>query len=82
MAWPATYLIFRDWGNWEFVRVPGREYWIDHAAGDFAGGSGGPGDPYVIETAEQLALMAKQVNLTEKSKTGTSSKWERTSTVT
>ena len=62
MAWPATYLIFRDRGNWEFVRVPGREYWIDHAAGGFAGGSGGPGDPYVIETAEQLALVAKRVN--------------------
>jgi len=62
MAWPATYLIFRDWGNWEFVRVPGREYWIDHAADGFAGGSGGSGDPYVIETAEQLALVAKRVN--------------------
>ena len=62
MAWPVTYLIFRDWGNWEFVRVPGREYWIDHAADSFAGGSGGWGDPYVIETAEQLALMAKRVN--------------------
>ena len=36
--------------------------WIDHAAGGFAGGSGSWGDPYVIETAEQLALMAKQVN--------------------
>ena len=62
MAWPVTYLIFRDWGNWEFVRVPGREYWIDHAADGFAGGSGGSGDPYVIETAEQLALVAKRVN--------------------
>ena len=62
MAWPVTYLIFRDWGNWEFVRVPGREYWIDHAADGFAGGSGGWGDPYVIETAEQLALVAKRVN--------------------
>ena len=62
MAWPVTYLTFRDRGNWEFVRVPGREYWIDHAADGFAGGSGGPGDPYVIETAEQLALMAKRVN--------------------
>ena len=62
MAWPVTYLIFRDRGNWEFVRVPGREYWIDHAADGFAGGSGGSGDPYVIETAEQLALVAKRVN--------------------
>ena len=62
MAWPVTYLIFRDRGNWEFVRVPGREYWIDHAADGFAGGSGGWGDPYVIETAEQLALVAKRVN--------------------
>ena len=62
MAWPVTYLIFRDRGNWEFVRVPGREYWIDHAADGFAGGSGSPGDPYVIETAEQLALVAKWVN--------------------
>ena len=62
MAWPVTYLIFRGRGNWEFVRVPGREYWIDHAADGFAGGSGGSGDPYVIETAEQLALVAKRVN--------------------
>ena len=62
MAWPVTYLTFRDRGNWEFVRVPGREYWIDHAADGFAGGSGGPGAPYVIETAEQLALVAKRVN--------------------
>ena len=62
MAWPVTYLTFRDRGNWEFVRVPGREYWIDHAADGFAGGSGSPGDPYVIETAEQLALVAKWVN--------------------
>ena len=36
--------------------------WTDYAAGSFAGGSGTKEDPYKIATAEQLALLAKQVN--------------------
>lgn len=36
--------------------------WQDHAAASYAGGSGTKADPYMIETAEQLAKLAKDVN--------------------
>ena len=36
--------------------------WTDYAAAAFAGGSGTKADPYQIATAEQLALLAKDVN--------------------
>lgn len=36
--------------------------WTDYAAAVFAGGSGTKADPYQIATAEQLALLAKDVN--------------------
>lgn len=36
--------------------------WTDYAANSFAGGSGTKDDPYKIATAEQLALLAKDVN--------------------
>ena len=36
--------------------------WTDHVAKDFAGGSGTKDDPYKIETPEQLAKLAKEVN--------------------
>lgn len=36
--------------------------WEDYAAADFAGGSGTAGDPYQIETPEQLAKLAKDIN--------------------
>lgn len=36
--------------------------WTDYAASAFAGGSGTKADPYRIATAEQLALLAKDVN--------------------
>lgn len=37
-------------------------FWTDYAATAFAGGSGTKADPYQIATAEQLALLAKDVN--------------------
>ena len=36
--------------------------WTDSAADSFDGGSGTKEDPYQIATAEQLALLAKDVN--------------------
>ncbi|MDD6234322.1 MAG: hypothetical protein PUB17_03995 [Lachnospiraceae bacterium] len=36
--------------------------WTDYAAASFDGGSGTKADPYKIATAEQLALLAKEVN--------------------
>ena len=36
--------------------------WTDYAATDFAGGSGTAEDPWQIETAEQLAKLAVDVN--------------------
>ena len=36
--------------------------WTDYAADAFDGGSGTKDDPYKIATAEQLALLAKDVN--------------------
>ena len=36
--------------------------WTEYAAAKFAGGTGTKGDPYQIATAEQLALLAKEVN--------------------
>ena len=36
--------------------------WTDYAAASFAGGSGTKADPYQIATAEQLALLASEVN--------------------
>ena len=38
------------------------DFWSRHYASDFAGGSGTESDPYQIETAEQLAFLAKNVN--------------------
>lgn len=36
--------------------------WADYAATSYAGGSGTQGDPYQISCAEELALMAKDIN--------------------
>ena len=36
--------------------------WANHYADSFAGGSGFESDPYQIETAEQLSLLAVNVN--------------------
>jgi hypothetical protein len=36
--------------------------WINYAASSFAGGDGTQNNPYLIETEEQLAYLAKQVN--------------------
>lgn len=36
--------------------------WTDYAAEAFAGGTGTKDDPYLVETAEQLAKIAKDVN--------------------
>ena len=45
--------------------------WTDYAAAVFAGGSGTKADPYQIATAEQLALLAADVNSGAGSKTHT-----------
>lgn len=45
--------------------------WTDYAASAFAGGSGTKADPYRIATAEQLALLAADVNSGAGSKTHT-----------
>ena len=45
--------------------------WTDYAAAAFAGGSGTKADPYQIATAEQLALLAADVNSGAGSKTHT-----------
>lgn len=45
--------------------------WTDYAAAAFAGGSGTKADPYRIATAEQLALLAADVNSGAVSKTHT-----------
>lgn len=45
--------------------------WTGYAASAFAGGSGTKADPYQIATAEQLALLAKDVNSGAVSKTHT-----------
>ena len=45
--------------------------WTDYAASAFAGGSGTKADPYQIATAEQLALLAADVNSGAVSKTHT-----------
>jgi hypothetical protein len=37
------------------------ENWLDYAASAYAGGDGSEENPYLIETAEQLALLAKRV---------------------
>lgn len=42
--------------------------WTDYAAASFAGGSGTKADPYRIATAEQLALLASDVNSGDGSK--------------
>lgn len=44
-------------------------FWTDYAAAAFEGGSGTKEDPYQIATAEQLALLASDVNSGESSKT-------------
>ncbi len=36
--------------------------WVDHAATEFAGGTGTEADPFQIETPAQLAYMAQRVN--------------------
>lgn len=43
--------------------------WTDYAAASFEGGSGTKADPYKIASAEQLALLAKDVNSGNASKT-------------
>ncbi len=45
--------------------------WTDYAASAFAGGAGTKADPYQIATAEQLALLAADVNSGAGSKTHT-----------
>lgn len=45
--------------------------WTDYAAAAFAGGTGTKADPYRIATAEQLALLAADVNSGDVSKTHT-----------
>ena len=45
--------------------------WTDYAAAAFAGGTGTKADPYQIATAEQLALLAADVNSGAVSKTHT-----------
>lgn len=45
--------------------------WTDYAAAAFAGGTGTKADPYQIATAEQLALLAADVNSGAGSKTHT-----------
>lgn len=42
--------------------VKPQDRWTDYAAASFDGGSGTKADPYKIATAEQLALLAKEVN--------------------
>ena len=42
--------------------VKSQDRWTDYAAASFDGGSGTKADPYKIATAEQLALLAKEVN--------------------
>ena len=37
-------------------------YWGDYAAASFSGGNGTEASPYLIETAEQLALLSKLIN--------------------
>ncbi|MEA4896497.1 MAG: hypothetical protein VB064_14725, partial [Oscillospiraceae bacterium] len=39
--------------------------WIDNAAAGYASGNGSVGSPYIINTAEQLAYLANQVNGSE-----------------
>lgn len=38
-----------------------QDYWIDFAAESFAGGEGTAESPYIVQTAEQLAKIAKEV---------------------
>ena len=49
---------------WAYSEVSGftGETWYDHRASDFADGSGSQYYPYIINTAEQLALLAWKVN--------------------
>jgi hypothetical protein len=58
---------FYDFYRWTSTWVPpkpsGLENWIDYASDGFAGGTGSPKDPYLISTPEQLAYLAKQVNM-------------------
>jgi hypothetical protein len=39
-----------------------QDTWLDYAADSFEAGDGSKKDPYLIKTAEQLALLARQVN--------------------
>ncbi len=39
-----------------------QDYWTNYAASSFAGGTGTQSDPYQIASAEQLALLVKEVN--------------------
>lgn len=43
--------------------APSADTWDNHAADDFAGGAGTQDDPYQIANAEQLAKLAKDVNI-------------------
>ncbi|MBO5293975.1 MAG: hypothetical protein J6B71_01810, partial [Clostridia bacterium] len=49
-------------GMFAAIPVSADTAWTGQAATAFAGGSGTKADPYVIETAEQLAFLAKSVN--------------------
>lgn len=55
--------------------------WTDYAAAAFAGGSGTKADPYQIATAEQLALLAKDVNSGAGSKTHTKEYFKLTANI-
>lgn len=48
-------------GTTSTVTAPS-DVWSNHTATAFAGGSGTKTDPYQIATAEQLALLADDVN--------------------
>lgn len=49
---------------WAYTEIEGftGETWYDHRASEFEGGRGYSHDPYIIKTAEQLALLAWRVN--------------------
>lgn len=46
----------------ENIRVSDSDDWSMHVASSFSGGAGSEISPYLIQTAEELALMAKYVN--------------------
>ncbi len=47
------------------IKIAVSDHWQDYAAEGFAGGTGTYADPYQIATAEQLAYLAHEVNVTQ-----------------